>query len=89
VPRMATLFTAIIAFGFAAPIANANLVINAIYTADISPEARAVIANANKFYTDNFLGNVTVTIGYGSQPGGGATAGFGVSSIVRSAMTPI
>ncbi len=61
--------------------AQANLIINAIYSSDISPEARAVIANANKFYTDNFKGNVTVTIGYGLQAGGGASATYNIDSI--------
>ena len=79
--RAALFVTGIVGLGPVAPMAHANLVINAIYSSDISPEARAVIANANKFYTDNFKGNVSITIGYGMQPGGGASATYSVDSV--------
>ncbi len=54
--------------------ARANLMIMPVYGVDITPAARTVIDSAIKFYTDNFTGNTSVVLGFGLQPGGGASA---------------
>lgn len=66
--------------GFGVP-ARANLVIQPVYSSDISPDAQVVIQSAIKFYADNFKGNVTVTVGFGSQAGGGASATYGIEQV--------
>ena len=63
----------LIALSVPAP-ARANLMISPVYGPDITADAQAIINQAIKFYTDNFTGNASVTIGFGVQPGGGASA---------------
>ena len=63
--------------------ARANLAITTNFTgSNIPADAQAVIASALKFYTDNITGNASVLVGFGIQPGGGASAAqsaYGVS----------
>lgn len=80
-PPTGALLAGMLALASFAPKAQAALIIAPIYSPDINPEARTIIESAIKFYTDNFQGNVRVTVGFGLQPGGGASATYGIDRI--------
>lgn len=80
-PRKGALLAGMLALASFAPKAQAALIITPIYSPEIGPEARTTIESAIKFYTDNFQGNVRVTVGFGLQPGGGASATYGIDRI--------